>query len=285
MDSVLAPGLNTLAPALSVGLLLSLLARRQPGPVETVTATASLFPRTWRIAAFLLLHATAVVLALRWQPSLLKLPASGWLSVMIATAKYVILFPTIVLMPFAKWRAFARAYRAESVAALLTLLTVYPYRVFHALWPWYSQVLGHAAYWLARPAVHGLSFLPDVTPVLAGPALNVVVIQDCGGLGAIELFQLQFAIILIADWNSLSKARAAAAYWLGMGMMLVANALRIGLLVIVGNRFPEWVQQYHVVASWVFLTAALVVCLLAGYGRLFSPRESCQGRLTPRFSS
>jgi exosortase/archaeosortase family protein len=273
LDSLLAPALNTLAPALSCGLLLLLLLRQQPASAETEKAGVSPFPHKWRIVAFLLLHATAVVVARRWQSSLLELPTSGLLSVAIATAKYLILLPTIVLMGTSEWRVFGRVHRLESVAALFTLFTVYPFRAFHSLWPWYSQVLGHTVYWLARSVVHGLNFLPERSPILAGPALEVVVIEDCGGLGAVKLFQVLFAVVLIADWNSLKKGRTVVAYWLGMGIMLLANALRISLLVIVGNRFPVWVLRHHIVASWIFLAAGLVACLFMGYRWLFSPNQ------------
>jgi exosortase/archaeosortase family protein len=271
LDSMLAPGLSTLAPAISSGLLLLLVIRR--GAISSEGALASRFPGKGRIIVFLLLHAAGVVMARWWQSALVDPTASGLPSITIAVAKYLILCPIILLMPLSEWRIFLRAYRAETIAALLTLFTFYPYRIYHALWPWYSQVLGHAVYWLAHPFVRALNFLPEPSPVLAGPALDVVVIPDCGGLGAIKLFQVMFAIILIADWNSLNKARTAVAYGLGTGVMLAANALRISLLVIIGNRFPQWVVQHHIMASWIFLAAALVICLLAGHRRLLSGRD------------
>ena len=54
-------------------------------------------------------------------------------------------------------------------------------------------------------------------------------------------------------------------------MMLVANVVRIALLVVAGNRLPHFVVQHHVTAGWIFFAVVLVVYILAAYNWLITP--------------
>lgn len=269
-DFAIVPLLNTVAPAFSCGLLVLLLVRRQPLPFESRNDAAIPFPENWRIATFLLLHAVVLGAARALQNGSSQITAEGTPTI-VALAKYLILFPAIVLLPLDQWRKFVRLYGYECLAALVALLTFFPYRTFHALWPWYSQALGQAVFWTSRNIVPGLQLVPLASPVLTGPALDVVIIPDCGGLQAIKLFQILFALILVVDWDSLNKARTLVAYSCGLAAMLLLNVVRIALLVIVGNKWhPELIVRYHIIVSWMFPAAFLAVLLWIGYGRLFS---------------
>jgi exosortase/archaeosortase family protein len=193
----------------------------------------------------------------------------------MAAAKYAVLLPTVVLLPTSGWRRFRRLYRPEWAAAVVALFTLFPYRVFKMAWPWYSQALGNCAYALASPFVSGLKYKAFPAPTILGPAMDVTVDFSCGGLGGVELFQVLFIIMIVLDWRALNRVRALAGYCCGLLMMLAANALRIALLVALGNRFsPDPVVHYHVFAGWIFSALVFTVYLLMMYQWLLTRSHS-----------
>ncbi|MGE5323716.1 MAG: exosortase/archaeosortase family protein [Actinomycetota bacterium] len=176
-------------------------------------------------------------------------------------------------MPIPIWLRFYKRYRAECLAAAIGLLTFYPYRLFAFAWPWYSHALGQVVYLLARPFVPSLHLLFGPSPTLAGPSLNVNIIFACGGLEAIKLFQAIFALALILDWNVLNHTRLFFAYFAGLAATLAANAMRIALLVIAGNRIsPGLVSRYHIDGSWLFFVLVFATFVLLTFVWLRSPR-------------
>ncbi|HEX7287722.1 MAG TPA: exosortase/archaeosortase family protein [Candidatus Angelobacter sp.] len=195
-------------------------------------------------------------------------PGNATVDPSFAAAKYLVVLPTAFLLPWAGWRRFHRLYRAEWVAAALALLTIDPYRIFVTAWPWYCQGLGHFAHSLARPFVANLQYVPLPTPTISGPALDVSILFACSGLEAIKLFQILFGLMLVLDWPVLNKRRALIGYFTGMAGMLLANVVRIALLVITGNMAPHWAIQYHLTAGWVFFTIVVVAYNVCFYGWL-----------------
>jgi len=270
LDYILIPALNTVAPAVSCGMLLLFLLRSrpsapvQPPPVEAVAG--------WRLLLFFSLHLAAV--GIFWLSRNVTEPASTrdlLPNFGVSAAKYLVLAPTIVLLPLAGWRRFLRLYRAEWVAAAIALFTLFPYRIVEAVWPWYSQALGHVVYALAHPFVSGLQYVSLPSPMLAGPELDVTILFWCNGLEGIKLFQIVFVLMLVVDWTAINRRRALLGYFGGLAMILVANVLRIALLVIAGNRFPQIAVQHHVTAGWIFFALVLVVYILAAYNWLVTP--------------
>lgn len=282
-DFAFAPVLNTVAPAFSSGLLVLLLVRKIWHPQVSREETIPL-PQNWRVAAFLLLHVCGLLAARAWQSTSLE-GNSGNIPPAVALTKYLVLLPAVILLPIAGWQTFLRLYRNEFIVALLALLTFYPYRVFHAVWPWYSPFLGQAVFWFSHNFVPGLQLMSSTSPVLVGPALDVVIIPACGGLQILKMFQILFALVLVLDWESLNKVRTLVAYLGGMTAMLSLNALRIALLVIVGNRwYPEFIVRHHIVVSWIFPAAFLAIFLWIGYGWLFSNTKVAPAQLEPLLS-
>jgi len=210
-----------------------------------------------RIVVFFLLE--FAVLGGAWLLQRRPLPfASGSI---VAAVRYAVLLPIIALLPWRDWQKFTSRYRAECWAAAILLLTWFPHRLFIAAWPFYSQALGHAVYYLARPFVSILHYLPAADPTLSGLHLDVTILFGCSGLQAVKLFQIVFAFILIVDWNWLDRRRLPLAYFAGLGMILMANLGRIVLLVVVGNHWsPDTVVRYHVAAGWMYFAA--VICIL-----------------------
>jgi exosortase/archaeosortase family protein len=279
LDYVVAPGLNAVTPAFACGFLAVLLLRQS---LQSVSAPSPTGPTVRRALLFLLLHSALVAGFLIMQGGNTPLGNEAFNRTVISTlARYLVLLPTVVLLPLAAWRRFARLHRAELIAAAIALLSFFPHRIFLMAWPWYSQTLGHLVYGLSRPFVSGMQYVAAPSPTLMGPHLEVTILFLCSGLQAIKLFQLLFGLVLIVDWVSLNRRRALAAYLGGLGFMLLANALRIALLFVIGNHVAAGaVVEYHVTGGWVFFTLAFFLYLLVAYRWLLG-QETARLALEP----
>jgi exosortase/archaeosortase family protein len=228
----------------------------------------------WRVVLFLLLH-FGIVLAIRSAAAGVGAYQTSYRGALLATAKLLILFPTLILLPLAEWRRFALRYHAECIAALVALLTFYPLRIFATAWPWYGPLLGQFVHRLAGLFVPGLVYVPANTPRLVGPALDVTILFSCGGLDGLRLFQNLFALLVVLDWDRLNRRRALLGYFAGLATMLLANALRIALLVVAGNRIsPDLVVRFHLSAGWIFFTSVFLVFFLVMYRWLMGREKS-----------
>lgn len=269
LDYLLAPALNTVTPALSCCLLLLLLLRRLSHDDALAQSAVIGGISNRRLSVFLMLHLAGLALFRMVHTGIgADSPGNPPVGLSFAAAKYLVLLPTAFLLPWTGWRRFDRLYRAEWVAAVLALLTINPYRIFVAAWPWYCQGLGHFAHVLAQPFVANLQYVSLPTPTITGPALDVRILFACNGLEAIKLFQMLFGLMLVVDWPVLNKRRALIGYFAGMAGMLLANAVRIALLVVAGNLAPHWTVQYHLTAGWVFFAIVVVVYIMSFYGWL-----------------
>jgi len=82
----------------------------------------------------------------------------------------------------------------------------------------------------------------------------------------VQLFQLLFGILVIVDWNELNRLRTFLGYLAGIGVLLLANVLRIALLVITGNRISaDLVVSEHLPASWLVIAVALIAYIVVVY--------------------
>ena len=276
LDSALVSDLNTIAPAFSCGLLLLLMLRRLPAEAVSTQSTrlqTGLPLATWRLFCFFALHLSVIGAGLALG-SVWRGPHSTFQAALLAASKYLILVPTAILLPGFAWRSFGRLYRAECVAAVIALVSFYPLRIFTMAWPWYGQALGRSVYALCHLFVPSMGYVPSLTPTLLGPNLDVTIVFGCSGLQGIKLFQILFALMLIVDWNQMNRRRAVAAYFGGLAAMLIANAIRITLLFVLGNtRLRTQVIEYHLTAGWLLFTLAFIVYLFAIYRWLFKTPE------------
>lgn len=268
---LLAPGIGNVTPVIDCAFLLLLLVPRYSYDAFLEFSSASLTRLSrsvWRLSVFILLE--FIVFVLMW--TIGRNSSESHPNLTFAILRYTVLIPGLALMPISEWRRFGRLYRAECVAAGIALCTFYPYRIFTFSWPYYSQTLGRFVYGLAHPFVPSLQFVPDVSPMLAGSGIDTTIIFACSGLQAINLFQILFGFMLIMDWKVLNQRRVLTAYVAGLVIALLANAVRITLLVVLGNRIsPGVVERYHIHAGWVFFTFIFVVYLLSAYNWLRGP--------------
>jgi len=157
----------------------------------------------------------------------------------------------------------------------VVFFTFFPHRIFETIWPWYSRLLGIAVWGVTRWFVPSLVCSAGTTPGFSGPQLEVSIIFACSGLDSLRLFQLLFALIAAVEWKHLNKRRALIAYFAGLGVTLMANVLRISLLVIFGNRgFTEWIMRQHVTAGWAVFTVAFLTFLTLTYNWMLQPKQA-----------
>jgi exosortase/archaeosortase family protein len=279
LDSVLVSDLNTVAPAFSCGLLLLLMLRHLPAAAVSTQSTrlqTGLPLATWRLFCFFALHLSLVGAGLALG-SIWRVPHTTFLATLLAASKYLIVLPTAILLPGSAWRCCGRLYRAEWVAAVIALVSFYPLRIFTMAWPWYGQALGRSVSALCHLFVPNVGYVAALTPTLLGPNLDVTIVFGCGGLQGIKLFQILFALVLVVDWNQMNRRRAVAAYFGGLAAMLIANAIRITLLFVLGNtQLRNQVIEYHLTAGWMLFTLAFIVYLFAIYRWLLkTPGSHC----------
>ena len=228
-----------------------------------------------RLAVFAGSHLILVLVALRLMPwldaSVGTVSRAGWF---IACLKLLVLAPTLALFPRKYWRTLLGTYPAELTAGMIALFTFIPTRIFQAMWPWYSQLLGKFCFALASLFVPAITYSPALTPTLGGSHLDLTILPACSGLSGIELFDCLFLFMTILDWNRLRKGRTVVAYFSGLGVMLFSNALRITTLFVFGNRgLADFVAHFHVSAGWLFFSIVFVSYLAFTYRSLLIPKS------------
>lgn len=277
-DNWAAPALHNDSPFWALGYLLALLLR-SPAKTDSAAQASIRLEWTWRVALFFALHSGIIVLTRGGGAMLVTAAGEStvWAGA-IASLKLLVVLPTPALFPLPAWRRLAGKYKAELIAAALVLFTWNPFRLFETVWPHYSEWLGRFVYAVSGLFVAGLGYAPGTEPTLIGPKLDVSILFACSGLNGVKLFQVLFGVMLLVDWNRLKKIRALAAYFAGLVAMLVANAVRIALLVVLGNRVSaDLVVRFHIDAGWVFFTGAFFVFLVISYRWLLGSNPATPG--------
>jgi exosortase/archaeosortase family protein len=268
LDYLLSPALYNGSTLWATAALLLLIFRRGQAPALNAEAPTIARLSATRLIIFVTLHALIVTIGRYASPALISAAASdAAAAASLAAAKLLILLPALVLFSRSDWTALRRRYRSEFLAALIVLFTFFPYRLFHTIWPEYSQVIASLAYYAAKPFVGGLGLISQPIPTILGPQLDLQIIFWCSGFSALALFDTLVALIAVLDWNELHHKRLFAIYIAGSAAVLVANVVRISLLVIVGNAVaPKYAMgRFHVNAGWVFFAAVYLAILSISY--------------------
>lgn len=229
-----------------------------------------------RIAIFLILHASIILYGHHFSAPLISNSSSDALTAAIHSAsKFLILLPTAILFTTRDWTPILRRYSHEFAAAAIVLLTFFPYRLFHSIWPTYSQIIASLAYHAARPFVPGIGFIPHPIPTILGPQLDLQIVFWCSGFSALALFDTLIALIAFLDWNELNHQRLLIAYSAGAAAILIANVIRISMLVIVGNEIaPKYAMgKFHINAGWIFFAAVYFIILTTTYRWMLTSSE------------
>jgi exosortase/archaeosortase family protein len=275
-DQYFSPILHSTSPLWATAAFLLLVWRHGQLSLSPGEAHISSAISAGRITLFVTAHLTLIVAARLLTETLQLVAGTATLGgTLLAAAKLFVLFPTLLLLPFAQWRRVARLYAPEAIAAVVVLITFFPRRALETIWPWYGQVLGQIVFSLARLVVPGLTYIKALTPTLSGPDLDVTIIQECSGINGLELFDVLFAFVLLCDWNRLWKRRAFVVYFAGLLTMFLGNALRITSFVVLGNHgFAESVTRFHISAGWIFFSVVFLVYLFFTYSWMLKKRNS-----------
>jgi exosortase/archaeosortase family protein len=271
-DQFVAPAIYSSSPLWAIAACLVLVRRRGGAGFEQVAETENLDFSFARVVSFAVAHVLLVsaarTLHATMEPIAGTMSIAGWL---MAALKFSVLLPTVLLLPWARWRILSRVYLAEVTAALVVLLTFFPSRILATIWPWYGQALGKLVFAFSGLFVHGLTYTSALAPTLHGPDLDVTILPACSGISGIELFDYLFALVVILDWNRLRKGRILIAYFAGIAAMLAGNALRIASFVIFGNRgFADAVSRFHLSAGWPFFSLVFLAYLSFTYRKLLT---------------
>jgi len=272
LDFLLAPPLRNTSFLLATTLFSLLVVRRlsvHPVDIALDKTPATLSPL--RLTIFCFLHLPLFALA-----NLLSSPDAlydgSYRGFLLALAKVLVFLPPAVLLTRRTWQSLLRQFRPELIASGLALLTYFPFRLFVVAWPFYSTLLARTVHFLGGLFVTGLGYAPGTSPTITGPVLDVHILFACSGLDGLRLFQLLFSLLLVCDWDRLRRWRTLTGYAAGLGLMLIANAIRIAAMVVVGNRISaDLVVRYHLEAGWVYITAVFLLLLLVSYRWLLAP--------------
>jgi exosortase/archaeosortase family protein len=262
LDFALTPALRNTTPLVATALLACLLARRLSVlPPNRTGRPISI----GRVAVFLALHVSLIAVARS-----LGTAGSGYDASMrgglLAAGKMLVLLPSAILLPRETWKRLTREFRPELVAVGVAFLTYYPFRIFLTTWPVYSKLLAHLVKSLAAVFVSGLGYRAGANPTITGHALDVTIIFYCSGIDGVRLFQILFGFLLVLDWDRLRRWRTLAGYAAGLATFLLANAIRITSMVVIGNRISaDLVVRYHLQAGWIYTTCVFLLYLLVAY--------------------
>jgi exosortase/archaeosortase family protein len=266
-DQLAAPILRTTSPLWAVSAWLLLVWRRGKPPILLSDGLPQGSLSMRRLTAFIAIH-LVVMLVARGLTNAVQ-PVAGTATVagsVAAVWKLSVLAPTVVLLSLAHWRDLLRVYAPETKAALMVLLINVPRRVLEAFWPWYGQVLGQFVYALARPFLPELGYEAALNPTLVGPDQDTTIVLACSGISGLELLGYLFGFVALLDWNRLRKRQALLIYFGGVLAMLVSNALRIAVFVVLGNRgFADFVSRFHVSAGSIFFSFVFLAYLSLTY--------------------
>jgi exosortase/archaeosortase family protein len=249
-------------------LFLCLVARRVSGqPIHDLTLSLSVR----RLTIFGFLHLSLIFLS-NWLGSWDTGSDVSHQGLPLAAAKLLVFLPTAALLDKETWQRLFRHFRPELLASGLAFLTYFPFRIFVDAWPVYSALLARTVHFLGTIFVAGLGYVPGASPTITGPVLDVHILFGCSGLDGLRLFQVLFSSLLVCDWDRLRRWRTLTGYGAGLALMLLANAIRIAAMVVIGNRISaDLVVRYHLEAGWVYVTTVFLLLLLVSYRWLITP--------------
>lgn len=273
VDYTIAPVWYSSSPILALFVLLVLVYRKNGGRHSLGVARLA----SWqRLSVFGGGHAL-IAFAGYYFASSLQLASSHYsmAATAIVAGKLIVLFPSLAFLPAHPWRMYWQRFKPEMFAALVVMLTFFPYRLFQIAFARYSGVLGAVTYRAALLFVPGLRYVAGPNPILSGPSLDVQIVFGCCGLDAINLFDCLFGLALLLEWSRFNKVRALVSYVVGFGTMLTANVIRLVLLVTVGNLISaEWIARVHLNAGWLFFSIVFLGFMSFAYPFMLIRRDS-----------
>jgi len=278
-DHLAAPILLTTSPLWATFAFLLLVWRRGELPLSGGNAILERPFPMWRLGIFVAMHVALMLLSRSFAGAADSFPGTPtWRGTLVGFCKLAVLIPTVVLFSFSYWKQFLRAYSSEATAALLVLSINVPGRILESLWPWYGRVLGWFVYVLARSFVPGLTYEIGPEPTIMGPIQDTSIVPLCSGISAFELLAYLFGLIVLLDWNRLRKNRALLIYLGYLPFILMSNAFRIAILVVLFNRrSADFAVMFHLIAGSFFFCSVFLVYTSLTYRWMTDRRPLHQG--------
>jgi exosortase/archaeosortase family protein len=278
-DQLAAPILFTTSPLWATFAFLLLILRRGELSLSGANATLERPFSMWRLGIFVAMHVALVLLSRSLAGAAVPFAGtSTWRGTLVGFCKLAVLIPSVALFCFPFWKQLLRAYSSEAKAAILFLTINVPGRVLVAFWPWYGRVLGWFTYLLARSLAPGLTYEIGPESTIRGPFQDTIIGPSCSGTSAFELLACMFGLLIVLDWNRLRKGRALLIYFGCLFFMLLSNAFRIALIVILGNRgFADFVPPLLSSAGLIFFCSVFLIYLSLTYKWITEPTPSISG--------
>jgi len=168
----------------------------------------------------------------------------------------------LAALPLRFWRRLPGLSRVKLLGSIAIGASTYLLgRWVEGLW----GVLQRGTLELVVLLLRSVGFGVDTNPVqqtVSTPSFTVHIAPACSGIEGIGLVSVFLAVYLWVYRKELRFPQAYVLIPIGMLTIWVLNAVRIALLVLIGNWAPEAaVKGFHSVAGWLFFNAA--VCGLA----------------------
>jgi exosortase E/protease (VPEID-CTERM system) len=244
--------------ALVAALIVFAFARGSPwGPL---TPPMAHIRPAW-IAAHFTLVACLAWLSSELFPTLPLIPFAAVIGLWLACAAAAVLCACAAMAPLPLWLKAARTLGDTwlySAAAALAAATAIPLSE-QLLWRPTTAATFHLVRLILQPILPGLAADP-ATQVLGTSTFAVEILDYCSGLEGMSLI-LVFTIAWL--WYFRREYRFPRALWLlplGLTLMFALNAVRIAVLVLIGNAGHPEVAEYgfHSQAGWIAFNAVAV---------------------------
>jgi exosortase E/protease (VPEID-CTERM system) len=179
---------------------------------------------------------------------------SDWLAAAwLVTGVLAMVSATLAAIPLAFWRTLARRTGPTWVYALgVALLTTAFTALSRSLWQWTAQLTFRLVAFILLPLYPNLIQQPERLRLRA-PNFGVIIDQACSGLEGAGLM-----LVFVIFWLAISRRdfrfpRALLLVPAAVGVLYLLNAVRIALLVIIGNAGAREIALggFHSQAGWI----------------------------------
>jgi exosortase E/protease (VPEID-CTERM system) len=193
--------------------------------------------------------------------------AVGWLLVALLT----VTFSVAPLLPAGFWERLLPYGFEALVAVALAGAIVCVGLLSHPLWWLLNQSTFESVHWCLNRLLDNVVYQPDEA-VLGTPSFTVQIACPCGGAEGIGLILIFLSVYLWLFRAAFRFPSAFLLFPLGVGLIWVANVLRITTMVLLGT----WqlagldVDGFHAQAGWVaFLGISLGLVVLTQRSAFF----------------
>jgi exosortase E/protease (VPEID-CTERM system) len=229
-------------------------------PWRALTSQVTYFRPAWMIAHVALVACLAWLSSLLFPPTPPSIPFAVVVCLWLACGSVAIVFAFASMAPLSLWLQAVRALGniwLYSAAAALAAAAAIP--LTQELWRPTAAATFHLVRIILQPILPGLTADP-ATRVLGTQRFAVEILEFCSGLEGMSLI-LVFTLAWL--WYFRKEYRFPRALLLipfGVALMFGLNAVRIAVLVLIGNAGYREVAVYgfHSQAGWIAFNAVAV---------------------------